>query len=210
MLLSVGGGGTALARAGGQGRCLFSGPSRQGCTCRPRTKGTPISRPPGHCTPGPGPISVTAGESLGGLGPRTPGCRGSGLFCLPPPPPPPPSPSVPPSRQHLGEQVCVLCGPGALHRWGTSAPRAWRPPGPGSRWPHIPLPQSRKCKFLWWGLRPQTKDLKPCGVRSERCIPQIQMFSCPSTVTLCVTVIFLRVSDFCTYDFMHYQKLLLP
>lgn len=92
VLLSVGGGGTALARAGGQGRCLFSGPSRQGCTCRPRTKGTPVSRPPGHCTPGPGPISVTAGESLGGLGPRTPGCRGSGLFCPPHPHHPRPVP----------------------------------------------------------------------------------------------------------------------
>lgn len=46
-------------------------------------------------------------------------------------------------------------------------------PGPWWGWLYIPLPQSRKCKFLWWRLRPVTKDLKPCSVCSERCIPQI-------------------------------------
>lgn len=123
-------------------------------------RGHPSPRPPSHCTPGSGPISVTAGESLGRFGPRPPGCQGSGLFC-PHLPAAPYSLSLRPGSTSASR--CVLRGPGALHRWGTSVPRAWRPPGPGSRWPHIPLPQSRKCKFLWWGLRPKTKDLKPAA-----------------------------------------------
>lgn len=82
-------------------------------------------------------------------------------------------PSLPAPPQLVGVfSLWAWCPPQGEHP-GSQSVEVPRPLGAGRRL-YIPLPQSRKCKFLGWALRPLTQDLRPCSVRSENPIPQMQ------------------------------------
>lgn len=60
------------------------------------------------------------------------------------------------------------------------------------------------------GVKALAEALSPRGVCVRNCTPQVAAFPFPVAMTLCVMAILLQVPDVCTYDFMHYRKLLLP
>lgn len=101
-------------------------------------------------------------------------------------------------------------GPGE-HRWTSDfVHRLMEGARPEGEDGFIYLFLSHASSRLCGGVKALAEALNPRDVRSRNCIPQVAAIPFPVAVTLCVTAILLQVPDVCTYDFMHYQKLLLP